>query len=93
MTLDHRLIDLLVCPACKGPLEMLRDADSRPQALACRADRLAFPIRDGIPIMLEAQATAWDPQGNAAAPPLAPGAAPGEGAPASGPADATPPAA
>jgi len=62
MTLDHRLIDLLVCPACKGPLEMLRDADSRPQALACRADRLAFPIRDGIPIMLESEARPWDPE-------------------------------
>lgn len=62
MTLDHRLIDLLVCPACKGPLEMVRDADSRPQALACRADRLAFPIRDGIPIMLESEARPWDPE-------------------------------
>lgn len=60
MTLDHRLIDLLVCPLCKGPLEMLRDADSRPTELACRADRLAFPIRDGIPVMLEGEARALD---------------------------------
>ena len=56
MSLDHRLIDLLVCPLCKGALEMQRDAEQRPVALACRADRLAFPIRDGIPIMLAEEA-------------------------------------
>mgnify|MGYP001767603851 FL=1 len=66
MTIDHRLIDLLVCPVCKGPLEMLRDADNRPVELACRADKLAFPIRDGIPVMLEVEARALD-----AAPPTA----------------------
>lgn len=60
MTLDHRLIDLLVCPICKGALEMLRDAEQRPMELACRADRLAFPIRDGIPVMLESEARALD---------------------------------
>ncbi|MCE2660722.1 MAG: Trm112 family protein, partial [Rubrivivax sp.] len=38
--MDHRLIDLLVCPLCKGPLEMRRDEEQRPVALACRADRL-----------------------------------------------------
>ena len=63
MTLDHRLIDLLVCPICKGPLEMLRDPENRPQALACRADHLAFPIRDGIPVMLEHEAQPFDPAG------------------------------
>ena len=61
MTLDHRLINLLVCPVCKGPLELLRDDKQRPAELACRADRLAFPIRDGIPVMLEAEARAMDP--------------------------------
>ena len=60
MTLDHRLIDLLVCPVCKGPLEMRRDAESRPSDLACQADRLAFPIRDGIPVMLESEAGPLD---------------------------------
>ena len=70
MSLDHRLIDLLVCPICKGPLEMLRDAEGRPAELACRADRLAFPLRDGIPVMLESEARATDP----AAEPAAPGA-------------------
>ncbi len=59
--LDHRLIDLLVCPLCKGPLQMQRDAEGRQQALACAADRLAFPIRDGIPVMLEGEAQAFDP--------------------------------
>jgi len=60
MSLDHRLIDLLVCPVCKGALEMRRDADLRPTDLLCRADRLAFPIRDGIPVMLESEATPID---------------------------------
>jgi hypothetical protein len=60
MSLDHRLIDLLVCPVCKGPLDMLRDAEMRPEALACPADRLAFPIRDGMPIMVESEARSLD---------------------------------
>ena len=63
MSLDHRLIDLLVCPVCKGPLQMRRDADQRPQDLACPADRLAFPIRDGIPVMLESEALPLDGPG------------------------------
>lgn len=58
--MDHRLIELLVCPVCKGPLEMLRDEDARPAELACPADRLAFPIRDGIPVMLESEARNLD---------------------------------
>jgi uncharacterized protein YbaR (Trm112 family) len=61
-SLDNRLIDLLVCPVCKGRLAMLRDDANRPRALACAADRLAFPIRDGIPVMLEGEAQAWDPE-------------------------------
>jgi uncharacterized protein len=67
-TLDHRLIDLLVCPLCKGPLTMLRDAHNQPVALACAPDRLAFPIRDSIPVMLEAEAQAWDPDTKAITP-------------------------
>ncbi|MDQ2779002.1 MAG: Trm112 family protein [Pseudomonadota bacterium] len=62
MSLDHRLIALLVCPVCKGALVMRRDLDEVPQSLVCLADRLAFPIRDGIPVMLEAEAQALDPQ-------------------------------
>jgi len=50
--MDHRLLALLVCPICKGPLEYLRE----PPELVCHADRLAFPIRDGIAVMLEGEA-------------------------------------
>jgi hypothetical protein len=53
--MEHRLIDLIVCPVCKGPLEMRRDDELRPVALICRADRLQFPIRDGIPVMVESE--------------------------------------
>ncbi|MEW6705498.1 MAG: Trm112 family protein [Pseudomonadota bacterium] len=61
MTLDHRLLELLVCPLCKGPLELLRgDAPSHAE-LVCHADRLAFPVRDGIPVMLEQEARSLDP--------------------------------
>ena len=56
MSLDHRLITLLVCPLCKGPLELLRDDEQRPTELACPADHLAFPILDGMPVMLETEA-------------------------------------
>lgn len=56
VSLDHRLIHLLVCPLCKGPLEMLHDSEGRPAELACKADHLAFPIRDGMPVMLEHEA-------------------------------------
>jgi uncharacterized protein YbaR (Trm112 family) len=60
MTLDHRLVDLLVCPVCKGPLALRRDGELRPIDLVCLADRLAFPIRDGIPVMLEGEALPLD---------------------------------
>jgi hypothetical protein len=59
--MDHRLIELLVCPICKGPLELVRDGSSRPAELRCAADRLAFPVRDGIPVMLESEARSLDP--------------------------------
>jgi uncharacterized protein len=60
--IDQRLIQLLVCPLCKGKLVMLRDEAQQPRALACAADRLAFPIRDGIPVMLEGEAQPYDPE-------------------------------
>jgi uncharacterized protein YbaR (Trm112 family) len=59
--MDHRLIDLLVCPICKGPLTLARDELNRPSELRCPADRLAFPLRDGIPVMLESEARSLDP--------------------------------
>ena len=62
MTMDHRLLELLVCPLCKGSLEALRSADGGPVLeLSCRADRLAFPVRDGIPVMLENEARVLAP--------------------------------
>ncbi len=62
--MDTRLMDLLVCPICKGPLTHAREA----QELHCAADRLAFPVRDGIPLMLESEARALED----AAPPTSP---------------------
>lgn len=60
MTIDHRLLELLVCPLCKGPLELLRDDQGRPLELACHADRMAYPVRDGIPVMLEQESRPLD---------------------------------
>lgn len=45
--MDSRLLDILVCPLCKSPLEF----DKAAQELICHADKLAYPVRDGIPIM------------------------------------------
>ncbi|MBK9571422.1 MAG: Trm112 family protein [Rhodoferax sp.] len=50
--MDTRLLELLVCPVTKGPLEYDRDK----QELISRSARLAYPVRDDIPILLEAQA-------------------------------------
>jgi len=55
--IDTRLLDILACPACKGPLVHAREA----RQLVCRFDRLAFPIRDGIPVMLENEARVLTP--------------------------------
>jgi uncharacterized protein YbaR (Trm112 family) len=52
--IDTRLLDILACPSCKGPVRLDRAAS----VLVCRFDRLAFPIRDGIPVMLENEARA-----------------------------------
>ena len=52
--MDPRLIEMLVCPLCKGPLKLER-GEARAE-LVCPADRLAFPVRDGIPVMLENEA-------------------------------------
>lgn len=68
MTFDHRLISLLVCPLCKGPLELLRDTEMRPRELLCPADRLAFPLRDGMPVMVEQEARSVDAAGTTGGP-------------------------
>lgn len=50
--MDSRLLEILVCPVSKGPLSYKRELNE----LWCRTSRLAYPIRDDIPVMLEAQA-------------------------------------
>ncbi len=55
--MDAKLLDILACPLCKGPLLYVRTQ----QVLVCRADRLAYPIRDGIPVMLEDEARLLEP--------------------------------
>jgi len=55
--MDARLLDILVCPICKGPL-IYRKAEGE---LICKGDRLAYPIRDDIPVMLEDEARRLDP--------------------------------
>jgi uncharacterized protein YbaR (Trm112 family) len=50
--MDKRLLDILVCPVTKGPLIY----DKERQELVSKAARLAYPIRDGIPVMLEEEA-------------------------------------
>lgn len=56
--MDTRLLNLLVCPVCKGPLEHWRPPAQEHHELVCHADRMAFPVRDGIPLMLESEARA-----------------------------------
>ena len=50
--MDKKLLDILVCPVTKGPLIY----DQKKQELISKSARLAYPIRDGIPVMLEDQA-------------------------------------
>ncbi len=54
--MDKELLAMLVCPLCKGKLKYNREAAE----LACRYDGLAYPIRDGIPVMLPEEARAMD---------------------------------
>lgn len=50
--MDKKLLSILVCPICKGPLDFKREQAE----LICYADALAYPIRDDIPVMLESEA-------------------------------------
>ena len=50
--MDKKLLSLLVCPVSKAPLEYHEDT----QELVCKASGLAYPVRDGIPVMLESEA-------------------------------------
>jgi uncharacterized protein YbaR (Trm112 family) len=56
--MDPKLLEILVCPLCKGPLVWKKDA----QELVCKGDRLAFPVRNDIPVMLEEEARTLGPE-------------------------------
>ncbi len=56
--MDAKLLDILVCPLCKSPLIYHKSE----QELICRADRLAFKIADGIPVMLADEARKLSPE-------------------------------
>jgi uncharacterized protein YbaR (Trm112 family) len=57
-SLDAKLLEILVCPLCKGPLVYRKQAAE----LVCKADRLGFPVKDGIPVMLEEDARKLPPE-------------------------------
>lgn len=54
--MDKKLLELLVCPICKGKLTF----DKKAKELICETDALAYPVRDGIPVMLENEARKLD---------------------------------
>ena len=54
--MDKKLLDILACPVCKGELHY----DKENNELICNKDKLAFPIRDDIPVMLESEARALE---------------------------------
>jgi uncharacterized protein len=56
LNVDRKLLEILACPVCKGPLVYREKAAE----LICKADRLAYPIRDDIPVMLEEEARKLD---------------------------------
>ncbi|AUH01110.1 Trm112 family protein [Pectobacteriaceae bacterium CE70] len=50
--MDHRLLEIIACPVCNGRLVF----DKEKQELICKTERLAYPVRDGIPVLLEHEA-------------------------------------
>jgi len=56
--MDKRLLSILVCPLCKSGLHF----DEQKQELICRIDKLAYPIRDAIPVMLVDEARTLTPE-------------------------------
>ncbi len=56
--MDPKLLEILVCPICKNPLRYKKEQ----QELICKADHLAFPIKDDIPVMLEDEAREMSPE-------------------------------
>jgi uncharacterized protein YbaR (Trm112 family) len=57
--METRLLNILVCPLCKGPLT----SNAQHTELVCKGDQLAFPVRDGIPVMLTTEARVLDDSG------------------------------
>ncbi len=58
MAFDKKLLEIVACPVCKGKLEYQKEA----QKLICKADKLAYPIEDGIPVLLENRAEEYQEQ-------------------------------
>lgn len=56
--MDGKLLEILACPLCKGPLALKKVPDE----LVCKPCRLAYPVRDGIPVMLEDEARKLPPE-------------------------------
>lgn len=54
--MDRKLLEILACPLCKSELEY----DKTKQELICKNDAIAFPVREGIPVMLETEARTLD---------------------------------
>ena len=52
LVLDKKLLQILVCPVTKAPM----DYDEAKQELVCKASGLAYPVKDGIPVLLEGEA-------------------------------------
>lgn len=50
--MDHRLLEIIACPVCNGKLNYIHDK----QEIICKMDGLVFPLRDGIPVLLENEA-------------------------------------
>jgi uncharacterized protein YbaR (Trm112 family) len=61
-SVDPKLLEILVCPLCKGKLIYRKNARADAEELVCRADRLAYPVKDGIPVMLEEEARKLPPE-------------------------------
>jgi uncharacterized protein YbaR (Trm112 family) len=59
---DPKLLEILVCPLCKGKLVYRKEARMDAGELICKADRLAYPVKDGIPVMLEEEARKLPPE-------------------------------
>ncbi|MGE6568798.1 MULTISPECIES: Trm112 family protein [Shewanella] len=53
MAFDKKLLEIVACPVCKGKLEYGKES----QQLICKFDKLAYPITEGIPVLLENRAT------------------------------------